>query len=135
MSLSIPSTHFITSTGVEEIDLRYDGRDFFIVERNQLQSAVSNLNLSPELRGISAEELTKALSVGYLAVRKAGEEYAIRFNARLLGGGLFTAGLLAVGGTVLVAVGTATAPSGVGVVISAFGVVMINAAPKALIEK
>jgi hypothetical protein len=95
---------------------------------------VSNINLSKELRGISSEELKKALDVGYLAVSKVGEEYAIRFNVRLAGGG-FGLGALVYGVTTVVGgamfgLGVITLPlGGVGAGLMAGGTAVVGAAP------
>ena len=91
------------------------------------------MNLSKELRGISLEELEKALSVGYLAVTKIGEEHAVRFNARLAGGGPilgFLAGAgTAVVGAALMGIGIVTTPIGIGAPIAAAGAVILAHAP------
>lgn len=130
---TVPATHFIASDAVGEIGLQHDGREFFVVDSKNLKSTVSTIYLSKELRGISSGELQKALSVGYLAVSKAGVEYAIRFNARMAGGGPFLAAFAYVGSTVgggaLVLVGMATTPFGIGAPMIAAGTTLIAAAP------
>ncbi len=130
---TVPATHVVSLGVGGQISLEHNGRDFFVVDSNHLKSSVSRFNLSKELRGISSDELQKALSVGYLAVSKAGEEYVVRFNARMAGGGPFLAAIAYVGSTVaggaLVVVGMATAPIGVGGPLMAAGATLIGAAP------
>ncbi len=131
---TVPSTHLFVSQSAEQISVQHNGREFFIVDSNNIKASVSNINLSKELRGISSEELKKALDVGYLAVSKVGEEYAIRFNVRLAGGG-FGLGALVYGVTTVVGgamfgLGVITLPlGGVGAGLMAGGTAVVGAAP------
>ncbi len=129
----VPESHFIASGAAGKISLGHNGRDFFVIDSKNLKSEVSRMNLSKELRGISLEELEKALSVGYLAVTKIGEEHAVRFNARLAGGGPFLGFLAgagtAIAGATLIGIGIVTTPVGLGVPLVAAGGVMVANAP------
>ncbi len=89
----VPKRNFITSDAMGKIYIEHNGKDFIVIDANKLKSTVLKINLSKELRGISTEGLQKALSVGYLAISKVGDDYAVRFNARIAGGGFILAGL------------------------------------------
>ncbi len=129
---AIPATNLFVPNELGQLSVIHNGREFFVVDSEKVRSEVSPVNLSKELRGISAESLKKVLAFGYLKVSKIGEDYAVRFNERLPGGGPFGAFLTYVGmnvvGGAMVVVGTLTAPVG-GAVIVAAGVATVTAAP------
>lgn len=137
MSVQLDTMHanYLVSTAEAfgNISLEHENKGFFVVDSNQLKTPISPINLSKELRGISTDELRKALDVGYLSLRKIGDEYALRFNVRMKGGGLgfaiFTYVATTGAGVALTLIGAATAPIGVGAPIAAAGVALVTAAP------
>lgn len=137
MSVQLEAKHaeyFVTTAAaMGNISLEHEGKEFFIVDGNQLKTPISPINLSTELRGISTDELRKALDVGDLTLRKIGDEYALRFNVRMKGGGLglaiFTYVATTGTGVALTLIGAATTPLGIGAPIAAAGVAMVAAAP------
>ena len=110
-----------------KLGVMYKGREFFVIDSHGAEHPIARGDLCKELRGISPEHLEKMLVVGYISVRKIGEDYGLRFDGRLRGGGPILAGLIYVGMNV---VGGALIVTGVG---TAAGVAMVTAAPYTLI--
>lgn len=84
---TVPHTSLFVPHALGRLSVDYDGCNFVVVNSAHLRSFVSEEDLSKELRGISIDTLKKVLDVGYLSVRKTGENYALQLNGRLRGGG------------------------------------------------
>lgn len=65
----------------------YSGRQFYVIDVKNNRIPVENYRISKELRGISRKGLENCLSVGYLALKKSGENFSLDFHGRLDGGG------------------------------------------------
>ncbi|MBI2742358.1 MAG: hypothetical protein HYX48_00375 [Chlamydiales bacterium] len=102
-------------TSLGNLEVRHNGRDFFVINERAESFLIPRANLSSELRGISASELQKSLSVGYLRLKKSGEEYGLELNYRLPGGGPL-AGWIGYWGTKAICYGAAIAAGAAAVI-------------------
>ncbi len=69
-----------------KVTVQYKDGEFY-VKHDGIQTKVANYHLTKELRGISPQCLQGFLEVGYLSLKKIGDEFAIQGSLRLLGGG------------------------------------------------
>ncbi len=65
----------------------FNGREFSIIDERNESCAVERFNLSKELRDITNDQLQRCLGAAYLTLNKFGDEYSLKLNGRLPGGG------------------------------------------------
>jgi hypothetical protein len=131
----VPNRSVFAQQSLGKVEVEYDGHDYYIIHSNRLKTRVLGIDVSNELQGIPIEKLQKILNFGQLAISKIGEDYAIRFQGRLAGGGPFGAMIAYVatnvaGGAMILA-GMVTAPIG-GAALVAAGAATVTAAPAVL---
>lgn len=98
----------LPATCSDRFTVGHVGRVFFATDSTGRRSWIRPENLSPELRGMDAEGLAKCLNVGRLTLSQSGDAFALRWDARICGGGPIS-GLIAYWATKAVCYGTATA--------------------------
>ena len=130
---TISDSNVFAPSCLGKLTVTYDGHDFSVTSSKGLKS-LQRADLSKDLRGISTETLQKMMEVGYLSITKTGEDYAMNFKGRLLGGGLLGAigvyvGTTVAGGAMIVAGTLLTPVGGVGLTLIAAGTTTIAAAP------
>jgi len=88
--MAIPTNNLFIPGELGNIHVKYKDHDFFVIDEKNHEFAVERGDLSKELRGISQEHLNKYLASAYLALKKSGEDYSIRLQHSLKGGGWFS---------------------------------------------
>ncbi len=86
------SERFLTGTEVfiphtaQGVQVKFSGGEFY-TQKDGVSKLVQRANLSPELRGISADQLDGLLNAGYVTLKPfGGEEYGLDGKLRLKGG-------------------------------------------------
>lgn len=85
--IAIPAKNLFVPGELGNVHVKYKDHDFFVIDEKNHEFAVERGDLSKELRGISQEQLSKCLRVDCLALSKIGEDYSIRLQHSLKGGG------------------------------------------------
>ena len=134
VSLSDADAGLFVPGALRPLTLTYDGRTYTAIDANGGKSRIPTLNLDNALKGVSPGTLKKMTEVGYVSVKRSGEEYALNYNGRLLGGGLFSAiavyaGTNVLGGAMFLTGALLTPVGGVGIALMAAGTATIAAAP------
>lgn len=138
--MQISQNNLVTPNRMGQLSVSYENQDFYIKEEGSLNGRkVQRADVAAELRGVPENALKKMLNHGYLTVNPVGPDYAIRFSARVNGGGFFGAmaayvatnivgGAMVLGGTLL-----AVPTGGASLALVATGASVIAAAPTVLI--
>lgn len=121
--ITVPKSNLFVPHELGKLNVMYNGHEFAVIDEQKSRFPIQTGDLSKDLQGISSEHLQKAFRIGFLTVRKIGEDYAIRFNGRIAGGGPILAGLTLIS---IHVTGVALCLTGVGVVA---GAALIAAAP------
>lgn len=86
-AVMIPANRLFIPQALGNLSVHYDGRDFFVIDERSQKSLIQRHDLSPELRGITRENLEKCSALANFSLNKAGNDYFLRIQGRGLGGG------------------------------------------------
>lgn len=84
VNISYHSTFIPSELG--NIKLYHNGNGF-VIHKEREEIEVKSYDMDPVLRNITQQKLNVLMHSGYISVRKVGDDYALRFNVRGLGGG------------------------------------------------